>query len=181
MALVALAAACGGGGDSEPTAVPASATTVPASPIAVASPTAENGEPAGSSTPVPSTAVASSTDEAQIRGINEDFFAYLQQENWPAIYELYSAEFKGRCTLEAYVGEIDAAKALYGEEIWKNMLENSKLVSVENIQIQGDTATAEVTSSVRNSNVTEDDYFVKEGSKWFLAPVPGTGGCETHN
>lgn len=118
-------------------------------------------------------------DEDQIRQLNQDVLSYLKQERWSKIYGLYPQEFQDRCPRDEFIGQVVMAKALLGEGEWKDLIEEVKLVAVENIQIQGDTATAEVTSKFLGEEETKTEYYVKEDGKWRLAPDPGTEGCET--
>jgi hypothetical protein len=119
----------------------------------------------------------SGSDEAQIRQLNEDAIDYLKQERWSKIYDLYSQEFRDRCSHEDFVGDVVMAKAFLGENEWKDTLKEAKVVATENIQIQGDTATAEVTSYFMGEEQTATDYYIREDGKWRLAPAPGTEGC----
>jgi hypothetical protein len=118
-------------------------------------------------------------DETQIRQLNEDTIDYLKQERWSKMYDLYSQEFQDRCSHDDFVGDLVMAKAFLGEGEWKDMLEELKLVTVENIQIQGDTATAEVTSYFMGEEQTKTGYYIREDGKWRLAPAPGSEGCNT--
>ena len=68
-----------------------------------------------------------------------------------------------------------AVLALLGEEEWEDLLKEMKLIAVENIQIEGDTATAEVTAEVLGERETETDRYVREDGRWRLAPDPEWG------
>lgn len=117
--------------------------------------------------------------EEQIRQLNQDVFHHMQDERWSKIYELYSQDFRDRCPRDEFLGGMVMAKALIGEGEWEDLLEEMKLIGVENIQIEGDTATAEVTAEVLGEQETEIEHYVKEDGGWRLTPDPGTEGCET--
>lgn len=119
------------------------------------------------------------SDEAQIHQLTGDTFNYLQQERWSNIYDLYSQEFQDRCRRDEFIGQFVELKALLGEKEFKDLFKEMKLVAAENIQIQGDTATAEVTSKFWGEERTGTAYYVRENGKWRIAPQPGTQGCET--
>jgi len=119
------------------------------------------------------------SDEEQIRQLNQDVFHHVKEERWSKIYELYSQDFRDRCPRDEFLGGMVMAKALLGEGEWQDLLEEMKLIGVENIQIEGDTATADVTAEVLGERETETERYVREDGRWRLAPDPGTEGCQT--
>jgi len=121
----------------------------------------------------------SGSDEAQIRQLEQDSIDYSKEDSWSKFYDLSSQEFQERCPRDDFLDQVVTTKELFSEGEWKDMLEELKLVTVENIQIQEDTATAEVTSYSMGEEQTETDYYVKEDGKWRLAPAPGSEGCDT--
>jgi len=121
----------------------------------------------------------SRSDEAQIRQLNMDFINYFKEERWSKIYELNSQEFQERCSRDDFIGQVMMAKVFLGEGEWKDMIGEMKLLAVENIQIQRDSATAEVTSELLGEEQRETEYYVREDGKWRLAPAPASEGCDT--
>jgi hypothetical protein len=119
------------------------------------------------------------SEEDQIRQLNQDFMTYFKEERWSKIHDLYSEEFQERCSRDDLIGQVMMAKAFLGEGEWKDMIGEMKLLAVENIQIQGDSATAEVTSELSGEAQRETEYYVREDGKWRLAPAPGSEGCDT--
>lgn len=121
----------------------------------------------------------SESDEGQIRQLYENAFDYVKQERWSKTYDLYSQEYRDRCPHDEFVGQFLMPKEILGENEWKDLLEEAKVVATENIQIQGDTATAEITAYFMGEESTETEYYVREDGKWRLAPAPGSEGCDT--
>lgn len=119
------------------------------------------------------------SDEEQIRQLNQDVFQHVKDERWSKMYELYSQDFRDRCSQDEFLGGMLMGEALLGEEEWEDLLKEMKLIAVENIQIEGDTATADVTAEVLGERETETDRYVREDGRWRLAPDPGTEGCQT--
>lgn len=119
------------------------------------------------------------SEEEQIRQLNQDFMTYFKEERWSKIHDLYSEEFQERCSRDDFIGQVMMAKVLLGEGEWKDMIGEMKLLAVENIQIQGDSATAEVTSELLGEEQRETEYYVREDGRWRLAPAPGSEGCDT--
>jgi len=119
------------------------------------------------------------SDEEQIRQLNQDVFRHLKDERWSKMYELHSHDFRDRCPRDEFVGGMLMARALLGEGEWEDLLREMKLIAVENIQIDGDIGTAEVTAEVLGERETKIEYYVREDGRWRLAPDPGTKGCQT--
>lgn len=119
------------------------------------------------------------SDEEQIGQLNQDVFRHLKDERWSKMYELYSQEFQARCPRDEFLGGMLIGKALLGEGEWEDLLKEMKLIAVDNIQVGGDTAMADVTAEVLGERETRTQHYVKEDGRWRLAPDPGTEGCQT--
>ena len=140
--------------------------------------------------------------EDQIRQLVEDGVKYVRQHRLSDIYDLYSQEFRDRCSRPDFLRRADDCSELAAaldteiseEECerlareWRESQE-TELVGVENIQVQGDTASANVVTMWSSTwpvfnlpppqKHVEGAYFVKEDEKWHLVPQPGTSGCDT--
>ena len=125
------------------------------------------------------------SDEDQIRQAIQNLFDYSKRERWSDIYDLHSQEFRDRCSRDEFIGR---ALQESTTELPKELINEIESVGVENIQVEGDTASANIvtmwsaTSSLLElppEKHVEGAYFVKEDEKWHLVPQPGTSGCDT--
>lgn len=117
-------------------------------------------------------------DEGQIRQLHQDFVRHFKDERWSRIHQLYSQEFRERCSYGDFVLGVRMAPGFLGEAEWEDFMDDLELVAVENIRIEGDTATANVTMEAFGEPETETKYHVKEDGKWRIAPSPGSEGCD---
>ena len=116
--------------------------------------------------------------QEQIRQLHEEVLRHLKDERWSEMYELYSQDFQARCSRDEFLAGMQTGKTLLGEEEWEDLVKNAKLIAVENVQVEGDTATAEVTVEILGDQETDTALYVREDGKWRLAPDPGTAGCQ---
>jgi len=135
----------------------------------------------GEAGPPPATAGASfspgNEDEAAIEALARRSIEVMPRNQWPALYEDFTAEFRSRCPREQFVqAGIDAAQEQGGN------LVKLGYVRLEDVSVQGEAATATIIGEVKGSF----EYkilaaFQKEEGAWKLAPAEGTSGCQAFN
>jgi protein involved in temperature-dependent protein secretion len=116
--------------------------------------------------------------QEQIRQLHEEVLRHLKDERWSEMYELYSQDFQARCSRDEFLAGMQMGKTLVGEAEWEDLVKNAKLIAVANVQVEGDTATAEVTVEILGDQETDTALYVREDGRWRLAPDPGTAGCQ---
>ena len=117
-------------------------------------------------------------DEDQIRQLSQTFIDLVKEERWSKAYSLYSKDFRDRCDRDGFAAEFDLAKASLGEAQWNDIRESLKLIAVDEINVEGDAATANVTMEALDEQETGIGYYVKEDGEWGISPAPASEGCD---
>jgi len=116
-------------------------------------------------------------DEAAIEALARKSIEVMPRNQWPALYDDFTAEFQSRCPREQFVqAGIEAA-----QEQGAN-LARLGYVRLEDVSVEGEAATATIIGEVKGSF----EYkilaaFQKQEGAWKLAPAGGTSGCQAFN
>ncbi len=119
----------------------------------------------------------SNEDEAAIAALAEKSIEVLPQNQWPALYDDFTAEFQSRCPKDEFIqAGIEAA-----QEQGAN-LTRLGYVRLEAVSIEGDRATATIIGEVKGSfEYPVFAAFQKQESGWKLSAADGTSGCQAFN
>jgi hypothetical protein len=122
-----------------------------------------------------STSGGSEQDEADITELARTSINSLPAGEWPALYDEFTLEFRGRCDRSVFeqAGR-DSAIAL-GDNL--ALLEFKELQS---LTINGERATAFIVGHYRRIEGTDyliEAAFAKEDDRWKIAPASDTVGC----
>lgn len=130
----------------------------------------------GTATPAPAFS-PSNEDEAAIAALAERSIEVLPQNQWPALYDDFTAEFQSRCPKDEFIqAGIDAA-----QEQGAN-LTRLGYVRLEDVSIERDRATATIIGEVEGSfEYPVFAAFQKQDGAWKLSPADGTSGCQAFN
>ncbi|HSP56479.1 MAG TPA: hypothetical protein VLS25_12935 [Dehalococcoidia bacterium] len=116
----------------------------------------------------------SNEDEAAIAALAEKSIEALPRNQWPALYDEFTAAFQARCPRDQFIqAGIDAA-----QEQGTNL---AKLgyVRLEQVSIEGDQATATVIGEVKGGpEYTIYAAFARENGAWKLSAAQDTAGCQ---
>ncbi len=116
----------------------------------------------------------SNADEAAIAALAQKSIEALPRNQWPALYDDFTAAFQARCPRDQFIqAGIDAA-----QEQGTNL---AKLgyVRLEQVSVEGGQATATVIGEVKGgSEYTIYAAFAKEDGAWKLSAASGTSGCQ---
>ena len=135
-----------------------------------------DGTPSGTTTPGPSFS-PSNEDEAAIASLSEKSIEVLPRNQWPPLYEDFTAEFQARCPKDRFIqAGIDAARE-QGANLTK-----LGYVRLEDVSVAGDQATATIIGEVKGSlEYQVFAAFQKQDGAWKLAPADGTSVCQAFN
>jgi hypothetical protein len=136
----------------------------------------EDGGPSVTSTPRPEYSPASE-EEAAIAALARRSIEVMPRNQWPSLYDDFTAEFQSRCSREEFIQSgIEAA-----QEQGAN-LARLGFVRLEDVSVQNDAATATIIGEVTGSFEYEVlAAFQRESGTWKLAPPEGTSGCQAFN
>jgi len=116
----------------------------------------------------------SSEDEAAIAALAEKSIEALPRNQWPALYDDFTAAFQARCPRDQFIqAGIDAA-----QEQGTNL---AKLgyVRLEQVSIEDDKATATIIGEVKGGpEYTIYAAFADESGTWKLSAAQDTAGCQ---
>ncbi|MDP2949420.1 MAG: hypothetical protein Q8P22_07770 [Chloroflexota bacterium] len=115
--------------------------------------------------------------EAKVRDLSAKLTEYAKAQRWGDIYDLMSAEFKARCDREEFIAGIQSKTPPEKVEAFQQALTTLRFIDLENVEVQGDTASGEAVTEDVEGRKRNTQYFVKEDGEWHIAPDPGTQGC----
>jgi hypothetical protein len=100
----------------------------------------------------------------------------LPDGEWPALYDDFTQEFRGRCSLSDFVaaGETDTAEL-------GDLLQQISFRYLIDVDQSGDAASAVIVGALSNDDYTIETAYLRENSVWKIAPAPGTTGCSGFN
>ena len=134
----------------------------------------DSGAPAATNGPAFS---PSNADEAAIEALARRSIEVLPLNQWPTLYDDFTADFQARCPREEFV----QAGIRAAQEQGAN-LTNLGYVRLEQVSVEGDEATATITGEVRGSfEYQVFGAFQKVDGAWKLSPADGTSGCQAFN
>lgn len=116
-------------------------------------------------------------DEEAIQELARKSIEVLPQGLWPSLYEDFTTEFRGRCSLSEF-----AQAGVEGAQALGDSLPLLGFKSMKNVTITGDTATGTIVGELRGQSEYEvQASFAREDGAWKLAPAPNTSGCSAFN
>ena len=130
----------------------------------------DTSEPAAGS---PTVSPLSAPDELAMQSLARESIEALARGKWPSLYDSFAPEFQQRCSRADFEAAGQTSAAEQGER-----LQRLRFVRLEDVSIQGDTATAVIVGEITG----ESEYrvlgaFQKVAGVWKLAPAANTSGC----
>jgi len=115
----------------------------------------------------------SKADEQAIEALSRESIDSLPRGEWPSLYDSFTPEFQQRCPRAEFEAAGEAGAREQGDK-----LPLLRFVRVEDVAIQGETATATIVGEITG----ESEYkvrasFQKLEGTWKLAPAASLGGC----
>jgi hypothetical protein len=115
----------------------------------------------------------SGTDEQAIEALARESVEALPRGEWPSLYDSFTPEYQQRCPRADFEAAGEAGAAEQGDN-----LPLLRYLRLEEVSIQGDTATAVIVGEITG----QSEYRVRAAFRnvdgtWKLAPAVDTEGC----
>lgn len=121
----------------------------------------------------------SRSDQDEISALARRSIEVLPEGQWPSLYNDFTADFQGHCTLADFTKAGSDSATNLGVSL--HLLE---FVSLKGLAIDGTNATATIVGDLKgqaNSTYETGAAFVKVNGSWKIAPASGTTGSSAFN